>query len=284
MTAADSARLLVSREAGGVGRITLNRPEVHNAFDDVLIAELDAALGELGEDRAVRVVVLAGNGKSFSAGADLNWMRRMAGSGHAENVADALKLGDLLARLARLPKPVVAVVQGPAYGGGVGLVAACDIAIAGEAASFMLSEVKLGLIPAVISPHVVRAIGARQARRYFLTAERIDAARALALGLVHQVVADDALAAAAQALIDRLLANGPAAMAAAKSLIDAVADRPLDQAMIEDTARRIAETRAGAEGREGIAAFLDKRQPRWPAAGDAQDVGRDGDGMCSTES
>ena len=265
MTARYSERLLVSREAGGVGRITLNRPEVHNAFDDALIAELDDALRALGEDEAVRVVVLAGNGKSFSAGADLTWMRRMAGSDFADNMADALKLGELLARLACLPKPVVAVVQGPAYGGGVGLVAACDIAIAGEAASFMLSEVKLGLIPAVISPHVVRAIGARQARRYFLTAERIDAAGALALGLVHQVVADEALEAVAQALIERLLANGPAAMAAAKSLIDAVADRPLDSGMIEDTARRIAEARAGAEGREGVAAFLEKRKPRWPA-------------------
>jgi methylglutaconyl-CoA hydratase len=263
MGGSETARLLVERAAGGVARLTLNRPEVHNAFDDALIAELDSAFMRIDDDAAVRAVVLAANGKSFSAGADLTWMRRVATYSHAENVADAIRLTELLRRIAGLSKPVIALVQGAAYGGGVGLVAACDIAIASEAASFMLSEVKLGLIPAVISPYVVRAIGARQARRYFISAERIDAAQAQRLGLVHEVVGADALEDAGARMLERLAANGRRAMAAAKDLVDAVADRPIDRAVMEDTARRIADARAGAEGREGIAAFLDKRKPGW---------------------
>jgi len=248
----------------GVATLTLARPEVHNAFDDKLIADLTAALARLGQDPAVRAVVLAAEGKSFSAGADLGWMQRMAGYGEAENLADARALGGLMRTLNDLPKPTVAKVQGAAYGGGVGLVACCDIAIAAPAASFMLSEVRLGLIPAVISPYVVGAIGTRAARRYFLTAERIDAEAALALGLLHRVVPAEELDAAAEATVTQLLGNGPHAIAAAKSLIAAV-DRPLDEAVIEDTARRIAEIRAGEEGREGIAAFLEKRKPAWVA-------------------
>ena len=262
MSGNETGRLVVEH-GEGVARITLNRPEVHNAFDDSLIAELDTAFARADDEGAVRAVVLAANGKSFSAGADLTWMRRVAGYGHAENVADAIRVGELLNRIAGLSKPVIALVQGAAYGGGVGLVAACDIAIASEAASFMLSEVKLGLIPAVISPYVVRAIGARQARRYFISAERIDAAEAQRLGLVHEVVGAEALEEAGARMLERLAANGARAMAAAKDLVDAVADRPIERAVIEDTARRIADARAGAEGREGVAAFLDKRKPNW---------------------
>ena len=259
--------LLLTHDRRGVGRITLNRPEVHNAFNEDLINALDEAIDTLACNAAVRVVVMAGNGKSFSAGADLNWMKRTADYDFAENSIDALRFGEMLGRFASMPKPVVGVIQGPAYGGGVGLVAACDIVIASEAAAFMLSEVKLGLIPAVISPYVVRAIGARQARRYFLSAERIDPATARVLGLVHEVVADGELEATADAMITRLLKNSPAAMAASKDLIDAVSDRPTDRAVIKDTAQRIAEARASADGREGIAAFLEKRKPVWPEQG-----------------
>ena len=259
--------LLLTHDRRGVGRITLNRPEVHNAFNEDLINALDEAIDSLACNAAVRVVVMAGNGKSFSAGADLNWMKRTADYDFAENSIDALRFGEMLGRFASMPKPVVGAIQGPAYGGGVGLVAACVIVIASEAAAFMLSEVKLGLIPAVISPYVVRAIGARQARRYFLSAERIDPATARVLGLVHEVVADGELEATADAMITRLLKNSPAAMAASKDLIDAVSDRPTDRAVIKDTAQRIAEARASADGREGIAAFLEKRKPVWPEQG-----------------
>ncbi len=247
----------------GVAELTLSRPEVHNAFDDRLIAALTEALEALGADGAVRAVVLAAEGKSFSAGADLGWMKRMASYGEAENLADARALARLMETLDRLPKPTIAKVQGAAFGGGVGLVACCDIAVGSEAARFMLSEVKLGLIPAVISPYVVKAIGQRAARRYFLTAERFDAAQALHFGLLHRVVPAEGLDAAVEELLAALLAAGPAAVAASKDLVFAV-DRPLDAAVIEDTARRIAEIRAGAEGREGVRAFLEKRKPVWP--------------------
>lgn len=248
---------------GKVATVTLNRPDRHNAFDDALIAELTEALDGIGTDSAVRVVVLTGAGKSFSAGADLGWMKRMAGYTFDQNMADARGLARLLSTLDRLPKPTIARVNGPAYGGGVGLVAACDIAIAQLDVAFSLTEVKLGLIPAVISPYVVAAIGPRAARRYTLTAQRFDAETALRLGLVHEVVAADALDGAVSKMADTLLANGPQAMAAGKALIGAVANRPIDDAVIEETARRIAECRASAEGREGVGAFLEKRKPAW---------------------
>jgi methylglutaconyl-CoA hydratase len=251
---------------GPVARLTLDRPERHNAFDDTLIAALESALRALAANDAVRVVLLAAEGKSFSAGADLNWMRRMAGYSDAENLADAERLAALLRGLDRLAKPTVALVQGAAIGGGVGLVAACDIAIASEAALFALSEVRLGLIPSVISPYVVSAIGARASRRYMLTAERFDAAEALRLGLVHQVVAADALEDANQAVVRHLLAGGPAAIAESKALIRDV-DRPLSDAVVADTAARIARLRASPEGREGVNAFLDKRKPAWTGDG-----------------
>ncbi len=250
----------------GVARLTLKRPEVHNAFNDELIADLTAALKRLEQDPAVRAVLLAAEGKSFSAGADLNWMKRMAGYSEEENRADARGLAGLMRRLDGLAKPTVALVQGAAYGGGVGLVACCDIAIAATRASFCLSEVKLGLIPAVISPYVIAAIGARAARRYFVTAERFDAEAALRLGLVQEVVAPEELEAAGRRVLDALLAGGPEAQAAAKRLVRDLAGLPIDDALVEETAKRIAEVRAGAEAREGVSAFLEKRPPAWPGA------------------
>ncbi|MBI4968554.1 MAG: enoyl-CoA hydratase/isomerase family protein [Rhodospirillales bacterium] len=258
----NDATIRVERK-GKVATVTLNRPDRHNAFDDALIAGLTETLEGIGADPAVRVVVLTGAGKSFSAGADLGWMKRMAGYTFDQNMADARGLARLLSTLDRLPKPTIARVNGPAYGGGVGLVAACDLAIAQPEAAFSLTEVKLGLIPAVISPYVVAAIGPRAARRYTLTAQRFDAETALRLGLVHEVVAADALDDAVSKTVDTLLANGPQAMAAGKALIGTVANRPIDDAVIEDTARRIAECRASPEGREGVSAFLEKRKPAW---------------------
>lgn len=255
--------LWIERDDRGVVSVTLNRPDIHNAFDDVLIARLAETFRSLGSDPSVRVVLLMGNGKSFSAGADLGWMRRMADYSPAENEADARALAGMLRAIRDCPKPTVAFVHGAAFGGGVGLVAACDIAIATEKALFCLSEVRLGLIPAAIGPHVVAAMGARAARRYFLTAERFGAATALHLGLVHKVVEEGELSAARDEILKALLAGGPVAQGAAKELIFAIADRPLDDALEADTARRIATLRAGAEGREGLAAFLEKRPAAW---------------------
>ncbi|WP_207484260.1 enoyl-CoA hydratase-related protein [Arenibaculum pallidiluteum] len=262
-----SPEVLSEIRGDGIAVVTMSRPEIHNAFDDAMIATLTATLSGLGDDPAVRAVVLRGAGKSFSAGADLGWMRRMARYSHAENEADALALAELMRTLDRLPKPTVAAVHGAALGGGVGLVACCDVAIAAEAASFALSEVRLGLIPAVISPYVVAAMGQRAARRMFLTAERFDARTALRFGLVHEVVAAEALDAAVEAVLARLLEGGPAAQAAAKDLIFAVAQRPVDEDVLRDTARRIADQRASPEGREGVSAFLEKREPSWRGPG-----------------
>jgi methylglutaconyl-CoA hydratase len=251
--------------AEGIATLWLDRPDRHNAFDDGLIRELVGAIDSLGKDRAVRVVILAGKGKSFSAGADLAWMRRMAGASEAENEKDAAGLAELMHRLKSLVKPTMALVQGAALGGGVGLVAACDMAIAAADATFALSEVRLGLIPAVISPYVVAAIGPRAARRYFLTAERFDAATAVRLGLVHAVVPADQLWGEGMRLATLLTQNPPVAMAEAKRLIADVAGRPIDATLRAETARRIAKLRAGAEAREGVSAFLEKRKPRWPS-------------------
>ncbi|MSN26783.1 MAG: enoyl-CoA hydratase/isomerase family protein [Geobacter sp.] len=250
----------------GIATLTMNRPELHNAFDDLLIADLTAELKRLEADEAVRVVLLAGSGRSFSAGADLSWMRRMADYSREQNLADALGLAELMQTLNSLSKPTIALVQGAAYGGGVGLVACCDLAIATRRASFCLSEVKLGLIPAVISPYVMAAIGPRACRRYFLTAEPFNADQAQRIGLLHEVVEDEeALLSRGMELAALLLKNGPQAMAAAKELIAMVSGRPLDDALIGDTAGRIADRRASAEGREGLTAFLEKRTPGWVA-------------------
>lgn len=256
--------ILTSIDDRGVATLTMNRPELHNAFDDLLIAELTVALQRLDSHPTVRVVCLTGNGKSFSAGADLNWMKRMAGYTREQNLADADALAGLMATLNNLTKPTIALVQGAAYGGGVGLVACCDIALGTRNSAFCLSEVKLGLIPAVISPYVVAAIGSRAARRYFLSAEVMSAAEACRLGLLHEVVDDGTtLAARAISLVDALLRNGPNSMAEAKRLVATVSAQPLGEELIKQTACLIADQRSSAEGREGVAAFLDKRQPAW---------------------
>lgn len=247
----------------GIARVTLTRPEVHNAFNDILIAELTAALHGLGTDDRVRAVVLAAQGRNFCAGADLNWMKRMAGYTEEKNLEDARALAGLMRTLNELPKPTIALVQGRAMGGGVGLVACCDIAIAAETANFTLSEVKLGLIPAVIAPYVIAAMGERPARRYFLTAETFTAREAHGFGLVHEVVSDEALEDAGLKVLRALGKGGPSAQVAAKDLIFAVSHRPIDDTVAEDTAARIARQRASREGREGVAAFLEKRNPSW---------------------
>jgi len=245
----------------GVARVTLNRPELRNAFDDELIARLARAFEDVENDTSVRVMVLAGNGPAFCAGADLNWMKRMAGYDHARNLADAGALAQMLARLDRLAKPTIARVHGPVFAGGTGLVAACDIAVGTREAKFCLSEAKLGLSPATISPYVMRAMGEREARRYFLTAEVFDAEEALRIGMLS--VLTEKLDETIDGLVRHLLAGGPAAHAAIKDLIRAVARRPVDDALVADTAKRIADIRVTPEGREGIAAFLEKRKPAW---------------------
>lgn len=247
----------------GVATVWLNRPEVHNAFDEHVIAELTDALRALDADGNVRAVVLAGRGKSFCAGGDLDWMRRMAGYGRNENLRDATALAEMLRTLATLSKPTIARVHGAALAGGTGLVAACDIAVAAPEASFGTTEVRLGLIPATIGPYVVRTIGARAAQRYFLTGERFGADEALRLGLVHEVVATDALDARIGELLDALLAAGPQALASAKRLVADVAARPIDTALIVRTTELIADARGSDEAREGIAAFFEKRKPAW---------------------
>ena len=250
---------------GPVATIWMNRPDLHNAFDETLIAELTAACIALDGDADVRVIVLAGRGKNFSAGADLNWMRRAANNGIDDNLNDARALAGMLRTLAEMKKPTIARVQGAALGGGMGLASACDIAIASTKAVFATSEVKFGIIPSAISPYVLRAIGARQATRYFQTAERIAAARAREIGLVHEVAEPEALDAKVAEIVAALLAGGPNAQAAAKDLIRAVDHQPVNHTLVEDTAHRIAHLRATPEAREGIGAFLDKRQPGWLA-------------------
>ncbi len=247
---------------GPLAVLTLDRPERHNAFDDALVAELTGRFEALAADRGVRCLVLTGAGRSFSAGADLAWMRRAADHGFEENVEDARRLERMLRTLDELPMPTVAMVDGAAIGGGVGLVCACDLAVASDRAFFQLSEVRLGLLPAVIAPFVVRAMGERAARRYMLTAERIGAEEARRLGLVHEVVEAGALERRVRALVAEILAGGPEAQAEVKRLLRTI--RRLDGSLLaEATARAIAERRASAEGREGIAAFLEKRRPAW---------------------
>ncbi len=254
---------ILFEKRGAVAWVTLNRPEVRNAFDDALIANLTLVFGKVESDPEVRALVLAGAGPAFCAGADLNWMKRMAGYSYEQNLADARALAAMLKALDRMPKPTLARVHGPAFAGGTGLVAACDIAIGTPRAEFALTEAKLGLSPATISPYVLRAIGARAARRYFLTAERFDADEAQRLGLLSAVVDPDVLDATIGRLLDHLLQGGPMALAAIKDLVRTVAIAPVDDALIEDTARRIAEIRVSAEGREGIASFLEKRRSAW---------------------
>lgn len=256
------ASLAVERD-GRIATVWMDRPAVFNAFDEQLIADLDAAFSALDTDPSVRVVVLAGRGPHFSAGADLHWMRRAAGYTHDENLADARRFAAMLRRLAEMGKPTVARVQGAALGGGTGLAAACDIAIASDDALFATSEARFGIIPAVISPFVLRAIGPRHALRYFQSAERFTARRAQEIGLVSEVVPRSALDDAVGAVTTALAASGPRAQQAAKQLIGAVHGRPIDAALSEETAQRIARQRATDEARDGIHAFLEKRPPGW---------------------
>jgi methylglutaconyl-CoA hydratase len=248
---------------GGVARVMLDRPEIRNAFDDALIAALTSALRELDADQGVRAVVLGGNGPAFCAGADLNWMKRMAGYGYEQNLADARALAEMLKTLDRMKKPTVARVHGPAFAGGVGLVAACDIAVGVPDAKFCLSEAKLGLSPATISPYVVRAMGERSARRYFLSAEVFDGIEAHRVGLLSHVSPSEKLDGEIDKMLGHLVQGGPQALGKIKNLIARVASGPVDDTMIEDTAARIAEIRVSPEGREGIASFLEKRKPAW---------------------
>jgi len=248
--------------------VTLSRPDVHNAFDEILIAELTAALEQLDGDRAVRAVVLTGAGKSFCAGADLNWMNRTAAYSRAQNLTDAKALARMLFTLNRLSKPTIARAHGAVFGGGVGLVACCDIAVGESNAIFALSEARLGLIPATIAPYVVGAVGARAARRYFLSGERFTAAEAFRLGLLHDLAPLPELDARINEILGALVTAGPAAQAECKALIRAVGGRPGDAAMMSDTARRIARVRASPEGKEGVAAFLGKRKASWVPQGE----------------
>lgn len=247
----------------GVETVTLNRPEVRNAFNDEVIAELTAVFLELAKRDEVRCIVLAAVGTAFCAGADLNWMKRMAGYTREENLEDAAALARMLEAMYRCPKPTIARVQGDVYAGGTGLVAACDIAISADVAGYCLSEVKLGLIPATISPYVIRAMGARAAHRYFLTAERFDAAEALRIGLVHEVVKAEALDARVAEVAQALVQAGPEAVKACKKLLHDVAGHDITQGLVRRTVEGIADIRVSDEGREGIQSFLGKRKPAW---------------------
>jgi len=248
---------------GQVATVTLSRPEVRNAFNDAVIVELTQAFTQLGQDPQVRAIVLAAVGPAFCAGADLNWMRRMADYSHAENLADAAQLAEMLRVIYTCPKPTVARIQGDVYAGGLGLVAACDMAVSVDTAGFCLSEVKLGLIPATISPYVVRAMGPRAAHRYFLTAERFDAAEALRIGLVHAVVSAEQLDAKVAELTQALATASPNAVKVCKTLLHEVAGQDIDADLIVHTVASIANIRASDEGREGVQAFLQKRKPSW---------------------
>jgi len=249
--------------ADKVATVTLNRPDLRNAFNEGAIAELARVFDELGHNDAVRAIVLAANGPSFCAGADLNWMKKMAGYSHDENEADAMRLAEMLRTIYLCPKPTVARVQGDCYAGGMGLVAACDIVVVSDTAGFCLSEVKLGLIPATISPYVIKAMGEQAARRYFLTAERFDAAEAQRIGVAHAVVAPEALDATVAGIVKALVNNSPHAVRQAKTLVREIVGQPVDEALLLDTAGRIAAIRASTEGREGVASFLEKRKPTW---------------------
>lgn len=263
MLPAVTATLSITEDRPGEVTVVLNRPEVRNAFDEAMIADLTAVFTGLGRDPGLRAVILRAAGSAFSAGGDLTWMQRMATFGDDENVADAVALARMLAAINDCPAPVIGMVQGAAMGGGVGLVSVCDVALASEAAKFALSEVRLGLIPGAISPYVMAAIGPRACRRYFLTGEVFGPSEALRLGLVHQVVPPDELDAAADAVLEGLRRGGPQAQRRAKALIRMVAGREVDEAVIQDTARAIADARASDEGQEGVRAFLEKRPAGW---------------------
>jgi methylglutaconyl-CoA hydratase len=248
-----------------VAEVWLNRPDVRNAFNDQVIAELTAVFRDLSDDPQLRVVLLAAHGKAFCAGADLNWMRAMAGYSWEQNRDDAQRLADMLWTLDQCPVPVVGRIQGDCYAGGMGLAAICDVVVASSAVTFCLSEARLGLLPATISPYVVRAMGTQAARRYFVTAERFSAEQAHRLGLVHELCEGEALDATVAEIVRTLVANGPSAARACKQLVRDVAGQDITPALRAETARRIADIRASSEGQEGLQAFLGKRSPNWLA-------------------
>lgn len=249
--------------AHGAATVTLNRPDVRNAFNETVIDELSQVFQALGLDDQVRVIVLAANGKAFCAGADLNWMKKMASYTQEENLADAQQLAEMLFQIYSCPKPVIAKIQGDCYAGGMGLVAACDIAVAVDSAQFCLSEVKLGLIPATISPYVIKAMGPNSARRYFITAEKFSAQEAHRIGFLHESVAADQLDATVDQIVNTIVANSPNAVAAAKWLVEDVTGAEIEEDLLLYTAEAIAEIRSSDEGKEGVAAFLEKRKPSW---------------------
>ena len=251
---------------GAVARVWLNRPDVRNAFNDSVIAELTAAFRELGADASLRAIVIGGHGKAFCAGGDLNWMRAMADYSWEQNRADAQALADMLYTLYTCPLPLVGRVHGDCYAGGVGLASVCDVLVAAEGMHFCLSEARLGLLPATIGPYVVRALGEQASRRYFISAERFGAAEAHRLGFVHELATAETIDAKVDAIVQTLVANGPAAVKASKKLVQDLAGQPLTAALRADTARRIADIRASEEGREGVQSFLNKRTPRWQAS------------------
>lgn len=246
-----------------VATVTLNRPELRNAFNETTIDELTHAFGTLSDNMEVRAIVLAAHGPAFCAGADLNWMKKMSGYSHEENRADAMRLASMLSAIYLCRKPVVAKVQGDCYAGGMGLVAACDVVVASDVVSFCLSEAKLGLTPATISPYVIKAMGEQAARRYFVTAERFSAQEAQRIGFVHVLSSKDELDATAKTIVDTLVMNSPNAVEQAKRLVKDVAGAPLDDTLIAETAQRIADIRSSEEGKEGVRSFLEKRKPSW---------------------
>ena len=258
-----TSTLDIRRPSQHVAEVWLNRPEVRNAFNEGVIAELTAVFSGFAEDKDLRVVVLGGHGKAFCAGADLNWMRAMADYSWEQNRADAQALADMLWAMHSCPVPVIGRIHGDAFAGGVGLAAVCDIVVAADGVNFCLSEAKLGLLPATIGPYVVRALGERASQRYFVTAERFDAAQAKALGFVHECVEPDLLDQTVQAMVAALVANGPAAVKACKRLVADLAGQPITPELRADTARRIADIRASAEGKEGVQSFLQKRPANW---------------------
>ncbi len=272
-----STDLLEVSIAHRVAVVWMAREKMRNAFNEAMIAELAATFTRLGADAGVRAIVLAGKGPAFCAGADLDWMRRMSGYSLDENRADARALADMLRTVYLCPKPTIARVHGDAYAGGIGLIAACDIAYAATTASFCLSETKLGLIPATISPYVIKAMGANAARRYFLTAEKFDAAEAFRIGLVHDITPPDGLDAAVNETLGALMLTSDQAAREAKRLVRDIAGRAIDDALVADTAERIAQIRASEDGREGVRSFLDKRKPRWVAEYEAERAATEGD-------
>ena len=256
-------KVITQIDSRGVAQVTLNNPDKHNAFDDQMIIELTNAFNALAANANVRIMLLKSEGKSFSAGADLDWMKRMASYSYQQNLNDARALAAMLKALHQMPIPTIARVQGAAFGGAVGLISCCDIALASSNASFALSEVKIGLVPSTISPYVIAAIGERHAKRYFMTAERFDANTALQIELVHEAVEKSLLDDKVEQLVTAILSNGPEAVAVAKQLIFAVSGKPIDSKLIEHTCEVIAGIRVSPQGQEGLSAFLDKRKPNW---------------------